>query len=142
MSDLYYLLYLSTATHPMDPPELKELLEVCQSNNQDRDITGMLLYKAGSFMQILEGDRDEVRHLFEKVCEDSRHENVLEIGCEPIRKRSFADWSMGFVDMDRVIPDSPDFGEYFQENFGLRTLCDDAEAASLFIRSFNHLNQG
>lgn len=140
MSDLHYLLYLSNATHPMEPKQLKELLEVCQKNNQGRNITGMLLYKGGCFMQILEGGKEEIRRLFEKVRLDSRHENVLEIGCEPIRERSFSDWSMGFVDMDRVIPDSPDFGEYFQKSFGLRTLCDDAEAASLFIRSFNQMS--
>lgn len=142
MSDLYYLLYLSNATHPMEPGELKVLLDVCQKNNKGRDITGMLLYKGGCFMQILEGEKEQIRALFDKVCLDSRHENVVEIGFEPIRERSFSDWSMGFVDMDRVIPDSPDFGEYFQENFGLRSLCADTEAASLFIRSFNSMSPG
>lgn len=139
MSNLAYLLYSSTSNSLMTPDDLAGILQTCNENNSVHDITGMLLYKDGCFMQILEGEEDQIRKLFETIQQDPRHSGVVEIASDPIRERSFSDWSMGFIDMDRVIPDAPGFDEYFEKNFTLRNFCEDAESATMFIRSFNRL---
>lgn len=139
MSNLAYLLYSSTSNSPMSPDDLAGILKTCHENNGVRDITGMLLYKDGCFMQILEGEEEQIRKLFETIQQDPRHSGILEIASDPIRERSFSDWSMGFIDMDQVIPDAPEFEEYFEKNFTLRTFSEDAESATMFIRSFNRL---
>lgn len=141
MPSLGYLLYSSTAVRKMESEDLTNLLEISRANNKRRGITGMLLYKDGCFMQMLEGDQDEVRNLFETIRQDSRHESVVEIVSDPVQERSFSDWSMGFVDMDQVIPGAPDFEEYFYRNFSLRQFSSDAHAATLFIRSFKQLSK-
>jgi len=48
-SDLYTLLYVSTATHLMEDSELLDLLEESREKNKRLSITGMLLYCEGTF---------------------------------------------------------------------------------------------
>jgi hypothetical protein len=40
-------------------------LEQSRENNLRLDVTGMLLYKGGNFMQMLEGEKDAVLGLYE-----------------------------------------------------------------------------
>ncbi len=56
----------------------------------------MLLYKDGKFMQTLEGPREAVLTLLEKIRSDPRHGKFTLLMEAPILKRSFGSWSMGF----------------------------------------------
>jgi hypothetical protein len=56
----------------------------------------MLLYSDGNFFQVLEGEAATVDALYEKLHRDKRHQQLTLIIREPIARRSFADWSMGF----------------------------------------------
>ncbi len=102
---LFYLIYVSRATAPMDENNLLNLLDVSQRWNVNHDLTGMLLYiKAGKtsnyggrFIQVLEGSEMEVRHIFyDKIKVDSRHEHITLLNEGPLKTRNFQDWSMGF----------------------------------------------
>jgi hypothetical protein len=59
-------------------------------------VTGILLYAQGSFLQILEGPSAVVDALFARIEGDERHKYVTKIIREPIDKRSFDEWTMGF----------------------------------------------
>ena len=59
-------------------------------------MTGMLLYSDGNFFQGLEGEPDSVDGMYKKLHLDKRHQQLTLILREPIAKRYFADWSMGF----------------------------------------------
>jgi len=52
---LIQLIYVSAATNRFNPAELRELLRLARLKNQQLDVTGMLLYHEGSFLQVLEG---------------------------------------------------------------------------------------
>lgn len=54
---MYHLIYTSYAIEPFDEAKLIELLKKARENNRLLDITGMLLYVNGKFMQVLEGKR-------------------------------------------------------------------------------------
>jgi len=54
-----------------------ELLTVAREKNSRLGITGMLLYKAGLFLQVLEGDSVRVRELYSKIASDERHRAML-----------------------------------------------------------------
>jgi hypothetical protein len=41
-------------------------MALSRENNAKRGVTGMLLYKEGNFIQVLEGDEREVRIVFTK----------------------------------------------------------------------------
>ena len=58
----------------------------------------MLLYSGGVFIQALEGEPETIRGLYKTISDDRRHENVDTISDRLISGRSFAGWSMGFVE--------------------------------------------
>lgn len=94
---LYSLVYISIASQEMDDESLKNLLNVARKNNESHGITGILLYREKFFIQALEGEQNALETLFEKIKVDNRHYNVLTIYQQPIEKREFPQWSMGFA---------------------------------------------
>lgn len=123
---LISLVYVSYATHVMSASDLQDILEKSRANNQIEQITGMLLYREGYFIQVLEGEEGVVSRLFETIKADPRHKGVLIINQRNIEKRDFSDWSMGFKNLDEVdfshYPEYHDFElfspEYFAKNPG------------------------
>jgi len=96
-SDLVLCVYCSASIKPeMTRAEIDTLLEECRRKNSAADISGMLLYKDGSFFQSLEGKRSAILALYEKIGRDKRHNNVTKIVLEKIEERTFSNWSMGF----------------------------------------------
>jgi hypothetical protein len=91
---LVCLAYLSSATRLMDREALTELVEHSARNNAARQITGMLCYHDGSFLQFLEGPAEEVDTLLAVIARDRRHIDLIEMYRKPIAARTFADWSM------------------------------------------------
>lgn len=95
--NLVHCIYCSASSKgTFSPSELQELLDKCRLNNAKLDVTGILLYKDGSFFQILEGDETVVKNLFETIAKDKRHKRTTKIIVEPIEERSFANWTMGY----------------------------------------------
>jgi len=92
-----YLIYISSAVRPMTEADLTAILETSRTNNIRTDITGMLVYSHGTFMQTLEGPEKEVDLLFDKLCLDVRHRNVLKLTEGPLAERNFPQWSMAFA---------------------------------------------
>ena len=99
MSSLIHCIYASAETSRFDSSELADLLRHARNNNQRLGLTGMLLFSGGSFLQVLEGDADVVDAMYERIALDTRHGQVTLIIREPIAKRSFNDWSMGFFEI-------------------------------------------
>lgn len=99
---LSHVIYVSKALTAMDDLQLAQLLAQCRELNQKRDVTGMLLYKSGRFMQVIEGEESVIRELIAKIQGDSRHTAVDILGEGPIATRDFPDWSMGFSNMNRL----------------------------------------
>ena len=97
------LVYISAAKRPCAPPELAAILEVSRRNNARLGVTGILLYDAGSFIQVLEGDRPVMQELFERIAQDPRHHRLTLIGESEIAQRSFGEWTMGYVSLDPAI---------------------------------------
>ncbi|MEZ4701364.1 MAG: BLUF domain-containing protein [Rhodothermales bacterium] len=95
-STTYCLIYASTATHEMSDRELNEILAVARDRNTELDITGLLLYADGNFIQILEGDRDRVDALYEHIATDPRHYGAVRLMRRNTGQRHFSDWRMGF----------------------------------------------
>lgn len=96
MAQLIHLVYASVATHPFSSEQLTSLLEQSRGANERAGITGMLLHSEGSFFQVLEGESIPVNSLVRKIQADPRHTNLIVIISEPITRRSFEEWSMGF----------------------------------------------
>jgi len=67
---MFFLVYVSSATRPFSEEDLRVLLETCRKNDAELGVTGMLPYKDGNFMYVLEGDEGAVRGLYERIAAD------------------------------------------------------------------------
>ena len=93
------LVYQSRANSEMSKGELEDLLRVARSNNQAADLTGLLLYHEGDFLQVLEGPADKIDEVFGVIRNDPRHHRVNVIVDRTVSARSFADWEMAFYEI-------------------------------------------
>lgn len=93
---LVSLVYISYAASGMTDDDLRAILATARTNNQRLDVTGMLLYRNGFFIQALEGEQEVVDTLFAKIVRDPRHKNVKLVYKNAINERSFGRWAMGF----------------------------------------------
>ena len=110
---MFSLVYVSSATRPLSPAELVALLEGARDYNARAGITGMLLYKAGNFMQAIEGDDDAVHTLYDKIQKDPRHKAIFTLQRRQVEERQFPQWSMGFQDLlDPEVKALPAYNEF------------------------------
>ena len=96
---IFQLIYASSAAKLFSPGELFEMLASFREKNLRLKLTGLLLYKQGSFMQAIEGDEDTVRGLYDEIREDPRHHGVSTLAAIGIAERQFPKWSMGFENL-------------------------------------------
>ena len=94
------LIYASSATSFVSTDALQALLVQSRANNTRLGITGMLLYKDGNFMQVLEGDEAAVTTLYARITHDPRHYGIMHVIRRTIGQRHFSDWSMAFRNLD------------------------------------------
>jgi hypothetical protein len=95
---LEHLIYASVAAQNFEASQLSELLQKARAANERRGLTGMLLHvdSDGSFFQAIEGETEAIDQLLERLILDKRHSHLTTIIREPIAKRSFEEWTMGF----------------------------------------------
>lgn len=94
--DLITLVYSSTARLLFTGHELDTLLRDARRRNEALGVTGLLVYRAGSFIQLLEGPSDTVLDLYDRIAEDPRHRDVRTILEFHTSHRAFPDWPMAF----------------------------------------------
>lgn len=124
---IHQLVYLSSATIDFDDRALLELLEASRRNNARDGLTGLLLFRNGNFIQVLEGAKPSIEALLERLSRDPRHRGIIRLLAHDVPERTFGDWSMGFRNLkDPSLASVPGFSEFM--NLPLATL---AEAGSV-----------
>lgn len=99
---IYQLVYVSSAVTAFSDEALLSLLEKSRHNNVQRQITGFLLYSEGNIIQLLEGSKQQVEMLFRIIKADARHDGIIVLYQGYSDTREFADWRMGFKQLDRL----------------------------------------
>ncbi|MGM0773878.1 MAG: BLUF domain-containing protein [Pseudomonadota bacterium] len=100
---LIRLAYASEATFAAKPvekgvePNVARILMASRRNNAKSEIVGGLYYGDNRFFQYLEGQEEAVRKLYDRIARDDRHRNVTTLLEEPIKARTFTNWSMKYV---------------------------------------------
>jgi len=130
---MYTLTYESIATKKMSGGEMDLLLERARSNNARNGITGCLIYYMGGFVQVLEGEREKIEELYEKIKRDKRHRSVHKFSDDHIPEQSFPKWSMAYYPIDENNTDRYEF-EQFKRN--LLLLADFVEPANVTAKLF------
>jgi Sensors of blue-light using FAD len=132
--DIFSLLYLSEGSIPFSKKDLRELLTKARENNTSLGITGMLVFKDGNFLQVLEGKKETVLALYEKIAQDTRHIRLMTLFQGVSSQRDFPDWSMGFHDLNS--PESmnvPGFSHFLNTSLTSAEFVDARRAKRLLL---------
>jgi len=126
--ELAYLIYVSSEAERFTQSDLKRLLEISRRNNKPRGITGLLLYRAGQFLQYLEGPQDVVKATYEHVKKDKRHYSVRLVNTGRLEQRIFPEWWMGYKSLAGIrAANTEGYSECLQSNFRPSSEGDPAE---------------
>lgn len=99
---MYYLIYSSKATDEMNDSVLMEIMAKAEEKNKAQHITGLLVYFNGTFIQMLEGKEDDVLDTFDRIENDSRHEQIIKLFSGKTDKRHFPNWKMSLQVVDEA----------------------------------------
>ncbi|TDT33533.1 BLUF domain-containing protein [Naumannella halotolerans] len=106
----FSLVYSSQATRPLNAEGLMALLEEARAFNAEHQITGILLHENGTFLQLLEGNEQDVNELYGRIRNDPRHHEVRTVWVSTGAEPHFTHWSMAFADFaDTTLDDHPAF---------------------------------
>lgn len=135
MTDLIHCIYASAIAPDFDETQLPALLKAAREKNQRLGLTGMLLFARGSFFQVLEGTAEVVDALYATIAADRRHRKVTLIIREPIVKRHFGDWTMGFSQVTQAELESlAGVNDFFAKGQALAAI--DAGRAKKLLTAF------
>ena len=93
----FRLIYSSEAAAGLAAAELEQMLAESRIRNRAHGITGVLLLVDGAFLQILEGEKDDVEDLMVRIQRDPRHHDVKVFYEEDVDERAFESWSMAYL---------------------------------------------
>jgi hypothetical protein len=97
---MYQIIYRSTTPRHLDTEALMRILTRSREFNTRYGITGCLLYDGQTFLQLLEGPKDVVSILYERVIiPDPKHRDCELVAERQAPKRIFDQWRMGFYHM-------------------------------------------
>ena len=94
------MLYVSTIAPAACVSVVSTIAMRARVSNAVRSITGMLIFDGIRFCQYLEGSKDELIALFERISKDSRHAAVTMIHHGPLQERRFKKFSLAFATGD------------------------------------------
>ena len=117
------------------PGDFTDILSTARRENLKRDITGMLFYDQGKFIQILEGEQEQLTSLMEKISHDPRHKNIEVLIDTSVSQRELENWNMEAFDISSHIGKDwkllSDFRDAYVESFKV-----SANQLSSWIRHF------
>ena len=96
-SGLHRLVYVSRSHMPTDgsaDAEIADIVAKSSQRNRSVAVTGVLLAYNGWFIQALEGSYDTLKPLYDRICGDPRHGEVILKIVEPATARLFNRWGM------------------------------------------------
>jgi hypothetical protein len=101
---LVRLLYASRSTSPVRSETLAAILRKSTHNNAELGVTGLLCHTDDVYLQVLEGGREAVSVLYNRIAQDPQHTDVTLLTYDEIVERGFTGWAMGQVNMGRLNP--------------------------------------
>jgi len=109
-TDLCQLVYISriTSTGLSSPSTLNDISETAVERNQIDNVTGILCYGNGYFLQCVEGSEQALTNLKNRLIVDDRHKELKILDFSAITKRRFASWSLRSITLERWMTKEPE----------------------------------
>lgn len=105
--------------------EMFKISQQAKRNNQKHNITGVLFFHNGLFIQVLEGEKQPLEQLMTRIEADNRHQQINRIIDENISQRFFKDWQMDAINLNNSKDISPAtlemFVNVYKLNYTLKT---------------------
>ena len=132
---LYNIVYCSRAAPGVGKAAVDKILQSAHRNNPAHGITGLLVFGGGIFFQWLEGPRDSVTDLMNKIRVDGRHHDVVELTTgEEVRERMFPNWDVELVsaqDIRDVLSDAKQSADDSRSQQTLQRLIEELDSGKL-----------
>ncbi|KRG32806.1 BLUF domain-containing protein [Psychrobacter sp. P11G3] len=108
--DLCQLVYISriTSTGLSSPSTLNDISETAVERNKIDNVTGILCYGNGYFLQCVEGSEQALTNLKNRLLVDDRHKELKILDFSEITKRRFAGWSLRSITLERWMTKEPE----------------------------------
>lgn len=119
-TNLHIIAYISTAN--FDGPiegDIIDIVETAKTMNPKFDISGVLFFNQGLFMQVIEGEKAHLDQLMQNIMKDPRHTDIRVLLNEPANARGFPTWNMdcfnltadGPIDREKLVQLSHEYRE-------------------------------
>lgn len=131
--ELVQIVYTSAATCAISNKDLTQILDVARRNNHSVNVSGILVFSEGSFLQVLEGPRIAVEAIYGRIATDPRHESTSVVRKQIIEEREFGEWSMAYVNSDGSSDSHDGYVDYLRS---LEALAQGDGAAHKVLRGF------
>ena len=139
---MYYLIYSSKESECTTELELKQIMEQSEKNNKRQNITGLLIYFHGTFIQMLEGTEKDVLETFGRIENDPRHELIIKLFSGETDKRHFPNWKMALQVVDEETFKKVESYESLSEgDLFLQHMTDDNMGLKM-LRYFYEMSKG
>lgn len=134
------LTYKSIATAAPRPSDLDVLVTRARQRNRSLDVTGMLLFEDGCFLQTIEGPPKALATLWSSIQRDARHNHIEVLSEHMVPARLFSNWDLLLSDRLDDVPSTtpktpPAVADYLARVVELALNADDL-ALNALIASF------
>ncbi|MGB7801721.1 diguanylate phosphodiesterase [Buttiauxella sp.] len=76
-----------------------DMVAAAKLRNDQADVTGILLFNGTHFLQLIEGPEESVLKIYQHICQDERHCNIVELLCDHGPTRRFGKTGMELFDL-------------------------------------------
>jgi len=137
------LMYVSNTDKNYSEAELEVMLASFCRKNASIGVTGVLIYNgAGTFIQIIEGDEEDIDPLYKKILNDPRHNRINCLRRKKIEDRQFPAWRMGFRNLSKdAIKGHPNFVDFFNDKSLEDFLQKDSNLAFSILTHFKNVTK-
>lgn len=94
------IVYSSRAAPAFQPTDLRALLTQSRTNNERLGLTGMLLYRSGYFLQVIQGPDVVLRERMALIAADDRHADIRVLIEETVDEPLFPEWTMAYEQLN------------------------------------------
>jgi len=98
---LVQLVYISEPIGDMQS-SLSEFIPLAQEKNKQFSITGLILSGKDFYLQVIEGEKENINQLYRNIVRDERHRHCTLLRYTETAFRDFADWSMTHTTLEEL----------------------------------------
>lgn len=130
---MYRIIYKSRSVVPLDWDLVRSITQASEASNDNLGVTGVLLASRTHFLQVMEGNFEDVNSVFRRIARDDRHTELSIVSFSVVDARLFGGWGMrgiGAFDFNKSI-ETELKNKYGEEDGGIHFPLEEWQALSM-----------